>query len=189
MSFLQQLIELLKSLLMWWVIVEPWEQAVRVRFGKNVSLLHTGVHFKLPLFDVFYKQNVRRRVCDIPLTTLSTSDGVTISVHSSLGYAVRDVLKLHNTLQDAELAVKQEALGCVSRFVTSHTAAECAPGAITAYVGQTIDLEKYGLAEVDFFVSGFVRGVRTYRLINDGMYSYLGKASDLTTLAPDQVPK
>ncbi len=188
MNLLQQLIEILKSALVWWFIVEPWEQAVRVRFGKNVLLFDPGVHFKLPFFDVLYKQNTRRRVCDVPLATLSTLDGITISVHSSIGYAVRDVLKLHNTLQDAELAVKQAALGCVARFVAVNTSSQCTPEKLSAYVEENIKLERYGLEDVDFVVSGFVCGVRTYRIISDGMYAYPGQASGLTTLPP-QLPK
>lgn len=184
MNAVQAIIDFIKSLLDWWFIVEPWEQAIRVRFGKNVRLFTAGVYFKVPFFDSIYKQNTRRRVCDVPLITLSTSDNITISVHSSLGYIVKDVLKLHNTLQDAELAVKQEALGHVTRFVVSHTIAECSPSAITEYVISNLNLEKYGLGEVEFFLSGFVARVRTYRMINDGMYAYAGQPSGLTTLAP-----
>jgi hypothetical protein len=181
MSAAQSIIEFIKSLLDWWFVVEPWEQAIRVRFGKRVNLFSAGVYFKVPFFDQVYKQNVRRRVCDIPLITLTTVDGITISVHSSLGYAVKDVLKLHNTLQDAEMAVKQEALGHLTKFVVSHSMEECSPAAITAYVSSNINLEKYGLGEVEFFLSGFVAKVRTYRLISDAMHAYAGHSSGLTT--------
>lgn len=189
MNVIQSILDFITALLNWWFIVEPWDQAIRVRFGKHVRLFGAGVHFKIPFFDTVYKQNVRRRVCDVPLITLSTSDKVTVSIHSSLGYVINDVLKLHNTLQDAELAVKQEVLGHITRFIVSHAIKECSPTAIVEAVTSKLNLQKYGLGDVEFFLSGFVAGVRTYRLINDGMYAFSGTASGLTTLAPMGAPK
>lgn len=48
-----------------WVVVAPWEQAVRVRLGKHLSVLNAGVHLKLPFADLVYLQSVRLRISGI----------------------------------------------------------------------------------------------------------------------------
>ncbi len=35
MSLFNGILEFLKTMVSWWFVVEPWEQAVRVRFGKR----------------------------------------------------------------------------------------------------------------------------------------------------------
>lgn len=167
----------------WWFIVEPWEQAVRVRLGNRVQLFGPGPHMKVPFFDVLYKQNNRRRVSGIPLQTLTTKDDIPLTVHGSIGYKIADVLKLHMTLQDAEESVRQEVLGCITKYVVETNAVDCRPATIIAHVVATLDLKKYGLDDVEFFLNGYVSNVPTYRLIQDSMVGYMGSTS-LSTCNP-----
>ncbi|MGQ0834978.1 MAG: SPFH domain-containing protein [Gammaproteobacteria bacterium] len=184
MSIFQGILDFLKQLLAWWFIVEPWEQAVRVRFGKHVRLVHAGVHFKIPFFDVIYKQNVRRRVSGIPVQTLTALDGVPVTIHGSVGYRICDVLKLQQTLHDAEVSVQQELQGLVTNYVVTHPSAECTPAKIIEAVKSTVNLSKYGLNDVDFFLTGYVSNVPTFRLIQDQMQQYGPYTSGLNTQAP-----
>jgi hypothetical protein len=188
MNMIQQLISFLKSLLTWWFIVEPWEQAVRVRFGKNVRLAHAGVHFKIPFFDVVYKQNTRRRVSSIPIQTLTSADRKCLTVHGSIGYTIKDVLKLQSTLHNAEQAVQQELAGLMSRYIAEHTAEECLPAAIVNYVSQHQQLSKYGIGDVDFFLTGYVSDLPSFRLIQDSMQSYDYSSQKLSTVAASSTP-
>lgn len=181
MSFIQSLLEFLRSLLNWWFIVEPWEQAIRVRLGNRVKLFNAGIHVKVPFFDVLYKQNNRRRVSSIPLQTLTTKDDIALTVHGSIGYKIADILKLHMTLQDAEDSVRQEVLGCITKYVVETNSADCRPSTIIAHVVATLDLTKYGLADIEFFLNGYVSNVPTYRLIQDGMVGYMGNSGNLNT--------
>lgn len=178
MNILQQVVNFIQSLLVWWFIVEPWEQAVRVRFGKRVRLYVAGLYFKIPFFDVIYKQNIRRRVSAISPTTTITADGCLITLSASIGYRIVDVLLLQNTLHDAEHSVKQEVLGRITEYVVTHALTECHPSHISAYVTANAKLEKYGLGDFEFFVTGYVSKVRTYRLIQDSLamtdYSFPG---------------
>lgn len=181
MSIFQGILDFLKQLLAWWFVVEPWEQAIRVRFGKHVRLMHAGVHFRIPFFDVVYKQNVRRRVSGIPVQTLTASDGVPVTIHGSVGYRICDVLKLQQTLHDAEVSVQQELQGLVTNYVVSHPASECTPAKIIEAVKATVNLSKYGLNDVDFFLTGYVCNVPTFRLIQDSMQQYGPYTSGLST--------
>lgn len=190
MSIFQGILDFLKQLLAWWFVVEPWEQAVRVRFGKHVLLMHAGVHFKIPFFDVVYKQNVRRRVSGIPVQTLTASDGAPVTVHGSIGYKICDVLKLHLTLHDAEVSVQQEVQGLVTNYVVTHSVDECTPEKIIAAVKATLNLSKYGLGDIDFFLTGFVSNVPTFRLIQDSLQQYGPYTSGLTTQpVPSNAPR
>lgn len=185
MSFIQNILAFLHTLLNWWFVVEPWEQAVRVRFGKHVRLFTAGVHVRMPFFDRLYVQNIRRRVTAIPLQTLTTRDGKNITLHGSIGYKIADVLKLHMTLHDAETSVQQEVLGLITRYVVAHSLADCTPELVTQHVSSLLDLAKYGLGDVDFFLSGYVSDLPTYRLIQDSMQAYVG-VSGLSTQIVDR---
>lgn len=186
MNFLRDILDFLKSLINWWFIVEPWEQAVRVRFGKHVRLFGAGVHWKIPFFDILYVQNIRRRVLSLGLQTMSTSDGVVITLNGSVGYRIADVLMLHQTLHDAEPSILQEILGVVSRYTANHSSKKCLPKDITAAVTESLHLEKYGLADVDFFLSCYLSDVPAIRLIQDGAGGYSGGGSLSTRdLMPD----
>ena len=48
MEAVNQIIQFIKQLFSWWFIVTPWEQAVFVRLGKNIKVLHGGFYFKIP---------------------------------------------------------------------------------------------------------------------------------------------
>lgn len=188
MSILYQLLEFLRTLLNWWFVVEPWEQAIRVRFGKHVKLFDAGVHVKMPFFDKLYVQNVRRRVSSIPLQTMTTADGKTMTMHGSIGYRIADVLKLHSTLHDAEVSVQQEVLGHITQYIVTNEKTACTPEKIVAYVKAKQNLQRYGLADVDFFLQGYVSDVPTYRLIQDSMSQYQA-VSGLNTGVSSALPK
>jgi hypothetical protein len=181
MNIANAILDFLKNLLAWWFLVEPWEQAVRVRFGKHYVLRHPGVHFKFPFFDIVYKQNVRRRTSSVPLQTLTTRDGKTMTVLGSLGYSIVDVLKLHLTLHDAESTIKQMVQGLVSEYVATHDLLDCTPAQVTAAVRAQLQLAKFGLGDVEFFLTGYVSNIRTYRLISDTMQWAYEYSSGLST--------
>lgn len=169
MNILRDLIDFITTLLNWWFVVEPWEQSVRVRFGKHIRLYETGIYWKIPFFDRLYTQNVRRRVCNVPAQTITTFDGKSMTIHGSLAYRIDDVLKLHLTLHDAQASVCQETLGRVADYVVRHPISECQPEQIVRYVKATLCFEKYGLADVDFFLAGYVADLPTFRLIQDSL--------------------
>lgn len=172
MNIFYQLINFLKAILNWWFVVEPWEQAVRTRFGKHLRMFGPGVHIRIPFFDRIYGQNIRRRVMNMGIQTTTTLDGKCITVNGSLGYRITDVLKLHQTLHDAEGSILQEVCGKVNRYIAVHPAVECTPEKIMAAIGEALPLEKYGVGECDFFLSGYVSDIPAIRLIQEGMGGY-----------------
>lgn len=164
MTALQELFRNFGSLFRWWVIVAPWEQAVRVRLGKHVVLLEAGCHLRIPFADRIFRQSVRRRFTGVPTQTVTTKDGKTVTVGGGLAYSIVDVLRLYSTLHDAEDVIQTEANAAVARFVSAHDLTDCLPPSIEAHVGAHMDLEQYGLEAGDFCVTDFAVA-RTYRVI------------------------
>lgn len=53
-----------------WIVVPPWEIAVRVRLGRSAVALHPGPHLRLPLLDQIVSVNTRLRITTSPPSTV-----------------------------------------------------------------------------------------------------------------------
>lgn len=164
MSSLREILAAVRSALTWWITVAPWEQAIRVRLGKRVSLLAAGVHLRIPVADRFYLQSVRSRVATLPAQTLTTQDGKALTVAVTVRYRIADLLKLYETLHHAEGTVANIVLGCVGEFVTGNNLSGCTPEALGREVAARANLAAYGLSDVAVTVMTFA-SVRTFRFI------------------------
>ena len=164
MSGLRQLLDALRNLLTWWVTVAPWEQAIRVRLGKRVSLLGAGVHLRIPIADRFYLQSVRTRVATLPAQTLVTKDGKALTVAVTVRYRIADLLRLYETLHHAEGTIANIVLGAVGEFVVGNDLVGCHPERLSPAVAKAADLSRYGLDDVGVTVQTFA-SVRTFRFI------------------------
>lgn len=170
---LQSVFSALGNLFKWWITVAPWEQGLRVRLGNRVTLLHPGVHLRIPVIDRFYIQTTRRRFSAVPTQTLTMSDGRTVTVAGSLGYTIVDLEKLYATLHHAEATLEAEAQGIVSDYIISNAYEEFTPQALQKFVESNLEFDRYGIGEPQFVITTFVC-VRTYRLLQ-------GEPRDYTT--------
>ncbi len=164
-------------LLTWWVVVTPWEQALRVRFGKRVTRLSPGIHLKIPVFDAIYKQSVRLRASSLPVQTITTADGRTITLAAVLNYEISDIQQLYMTLHHAEDTIRNLATGAIAVYVQTRPLAECGPEQIVA--GVQLDLARYGIDSQGVQVIDYAV-VRTYRLIMDSKWGGNGDSLDTT---------
>lgn len=164
MSSLFEALKQAATIFKWWVIVSPWEQALRVRAGKHVSLLTAGVHFLIPFVDSVYAQSVRRRVATLQMQTITCADGRTLTVGASLGYSIQDIRLLYDTLHHAQDTVMNIASQAIAKVVTE--TAGIAPDRLGADASKLLHFEQYGLGDVELRITDFA-AVRTYRLISD----------------------
>lgn len=163
------IIDLLRSfwrLFIWWVVVMPWELAIRVRLGKQRQRLGPGLSFRIPYADVIFKQSVRLRFATTMPQTVSTRDGFTLTVSGQLGYTIVDIDKLYDTLQQGENALRAMAQGAIARYVFDHNLGDCAPAQIEIGVARMLQLGDCGLEYHTLQLTTFCR-VKTYRLIMD----------------------
>lgn len=148
----------------WWVTVAPWEQALRVRLGKNVEVLKAGVHLRVPWVDRIYRQSTRRRLSTVPTQTVTTRDGKTLTLSCAVGYAIGDIKALYNTVHQPQDTIETEFQAAVARFVARSTLSECTTEALVKSCLEDVNLERYGLVDVEFHVTDFAV-VRAYRLM------------------------
>lgn len=171
------------GLFTWWVTVTPWEQALRVRLGKRVTRLVPGIHLKIPVIDAIYKQSVRLRSACLPVQTITTSDGKTITLAAVLNYEIRDIELLYMTLHHAEDTLRNLATGAIAAYVRSRPLSECGPEDIVVGVG--LDLDRYGIETAGIQVIDYAV-VRTYRLIMDSKWGGHGDPLDTTQVMPSK---
>ncbi len=180
MNWIQQITSAITQIFKWWFIVQPWEQSIRVRFGKRVRCFEAGIHTKIPFFDRVYIQNVRKRYSIIQPQTITTTDGKTITVCGSLRYRIDDVLKLYTNLHQPEDTICQEVEAMLTQYIIARELSECQPVKISEHIASGIDMTQYGLCDVEFFITDFAV-VRTYRLINGDLRRYIINGRQLET--------
>lgn len=170
MEQLAKIFEFVKSVFIWWIIVNPWESAIRVRFGKNSVILAGGCHFRIPFFDRVYIQTTRLRVLSLPPQTVTTKDGKTLTIVSAIGYTISDMYKLYETLYQPEPTLCNIVMGSTSEYLCVHDLSECSPNLIESYVLPKLSGTDFGIKFEYFKITGYAV-VRTYRLIQDGHWT------------------
>jgi len=117
MELFNGVLNFLKEIFHWWVVVQPWQQGFRVRLGKHTMLMEPGIHLRVPIIDQMYVQPIRLRVISIKDQCLMTSDKKIVALAGSLGYKINDVLKLYKTLHQPAETVEQLVMGVISKAV------------------------------------------------------------------------
>lgn len=176
------LLDRLGRLLAWWVIVTPWEEALRVRRGKDVRRLAAGVHFKVPIVDIVYKQSVRLRSVTLPVQTITTKDGKTVTLAATMSYSIRDLRRLYETLHHAEDTVRNLCLAAIASYVQTADSTACSPESIGATAMATLRLDDYGVRCEAVQLTDFAF-VRTHRLIMDQKWGGHGDSLNTTESA------
>lgn len=150
-----------------WLIVLPWERAVRIRLGKRTALLGPGCHLRLPFLDDVRIVNNRLRIAQVPCSTVSTKDGKTITLAATLGFRITDPLVAMLTLMQPEVSSAAFAQSVIAGFLLERRLEEV----------KLPELEAHALAAIAHFAPGmrveFLRVVdfavvKTFRLMQEG---------------------
>lgn len=173
MEAVNQIIQFIKQLFSWWFIVTPWEQAVFVRLGKNVKVLHGGFYFKIPFIDQVYLQSIRLRAIDMPIQTISTKDGKTITIKSVMNYAINDIYKLYNTISHPDTTLSAIVMSKIADYIMAHNRSEINIQALEYDIIKELESVDYGLNKVSFKITSWAE-VKTLRVIQDQSWSFEG---------------
>lgn len=146
--------------------VTPWEQGVRVRFGKHVDLLGPGMHWKLPFLDSVTVLPIRVRVASMPTQTAMTRDGKAVSIGLALQYQIEDVERVFRSVHHPEQTLTFWVQGAVGDLIRTLDAGEITPERVRSAVVQQIDAHSMGLGAFQVFVTDLAI-VKTYRLLRD----------------------
>jgi len=167
MEALSKILDAISTMFQWWFVVTPWERAVRVRFGKNIKVLGEGIYFKIPFFDYVYNQNIKIRVVDLPVQTVTTLDNHTLTVSSIVGYHIDDILLLYNSLYHPDSTIANIVMGKIAEYISTHNLAECTPSKIESAMKRELKKTEFGIEYTYVRVVSHAV-VRTLRLIGDG---------------------
>jgi hypothetical protein len=159
-----EIITQIVSLFQWWIVIAPWESAIRVRRGKKISVLAPGIHFRIPALDRFFVQNTRKRYMNTPTQTATSKDGKAVTVSGGTAYSIVNIAKLYDSLSDPEDVIQIETLSLVAQYIADNDFSEVRPENIQRFVDSRLNLEQYGLGGVTFLITDFVC-VKTFRLI------------------------
>jgi hypothetical protein len=182
---INEILRNLGQLLVWIVVVAPWEQAIRVRAGKHTKVLGPGMYVRFPFVDRVHRQSTRRRLSAISAMTLTTKCGRTITVSAYVGYAIGDLFKLYNSLHHAEDTIEAEVASKMAGFIVSRTLAECGPDLVEQHVRSAMRLEQYGLKDPEFFINNWA-AVKTYRFLMGEPRNWIRSDDQLNTEAAEQ---
>lgn len=177
MGSIRELLDYILNVFKFWIIVEPWEQAVRTRFGKNKKIIYAGTHFRIPLMDSFYIQCTRLRVANLPMQNLTTKDLKTVTLNGSIGYEIKNISILYETMYEPEATISGIAMGAIADYIYTHSSENIDIGDIEKSVLKSLNLDKYGLSVTYYKLINFAV-VRTYRLITDQSQIYRSSTLD-----------
>ena len=166
MNQVQKFIEYIINAVKIWVIIQPWEQGIRVRNGKKIKRLYQGIYFKIPYFDSVYVQEIRLRVKEMPIQTVSSKDGKTITLNSAIGYSITNIEKLYQTLYMPEVTLQNIAMSANAEIISNTNAIDITPEKIEKAVLERLNADDYGLKFKYFKITNYAV-VRTFRLIQD----------------------
>lgn len=174
MSWIRDLFNEIKKLFTWWGFVLPWESGIRVQFGKKIKRLEPGFYWSIPIMHKTFIQSIRKRVCDLPIQTLTTKDGKTLTVKGMLGYDIRNVELLYTKLHHAQDTIVNIAAGEIAEYIATRdsgfTPADVEKGAL-----KEISFRGYGLGGLSLRLTDFAY-VRTYRIITSDPGAMWGDA-------------
>lgn len=177
MNQVQQFLEYLFNSFKIWVIVQPWEAGLRVRLGKRIKKLKKGIYFKIPYLDSVYVQEIRQRVVNMPVQTVTTLDDKTVTFSAVIGYTVDNIEKLYQTLYHPEQTIINIAMSESTEHLRKINLKEISFDEIETKILDKINSSTYGV-NINYYKMTNFASVRTFRLIQDGNWFHEGNDMD-----------
>lgn len=115
-SLLQQFFHVLTP----FVIIDEWEEAVILRFGKYRRTLKSGLYFKIPFIDSVWKHTVITQSIDIPPQSLTTADGQNVVVKGIIRFTIFDIKTFLLTITEPK-DVLMDTTGGMIRDIVEET--------------------------------------------------------------------
>jgi regulator of protease activity HflC (stomatin/prohibitin superfamily) len=109
------------SLFQFWVVIDVTERAYRYQFGKPIQYLEPGLHFMWPFnIDECITTSIQEEWASVPVQSLTTSDGVQVTVEGTFRHHViadSEKIKTHQVELGDEDEVTMNAFGAAIAYV------------------------------------------------------------------------
>jgi len=121
-------IDVLLTCIQWFVpfvVVDQFERAIVLRFGKFHRHLEPGFHWVIPLeVEKVLADNVVPRTVNLGAQSLTTKDGKLVVVGGVITASIRDVKKALLEVEGVDDALKDSCYGAIGSLIAAHTWAE-----------------------------------------------------------------
>ncbi len=171
MQWLSQILSSLAQPLKWWVVVAPWEGALRIRLGKVAGELGPGIHFRVPFLDRLYIQSLRLRTISDTGQTMTTRDGKVVTIAIGIEYGIANLLRVYEGLANPEAVLMYRVQGIIADHVNKVDGNLLSPQTIEDAVLENLPIGEWGMDRLRLHVTSFAF-VKTYRLLMNDYRTY-----------------
>ena len=102
------------------VVVDQYERAVVLRWGKYHRTLEPGFHLRWPIGEAVFSANVVANTSNLGAQSLTTSDGKAAVVSAIVTWKVNDIQKFLLEVEGQTEAVMDLAYGAIAEWVLAH---------------------------------------------------------------------
>jgi len=102
-------------------IIDQWEEAVVLRFGKFYKTVTPGLYLKIPFFDSVWKHIIITQSIDIPPQSVTTADNKNVIVKGIIRFNIIDIKSFLTMITKPE-DVLTDTTGCMIRDIIEDTA-------------------------------------------------------------------
>lgn len=156
--------------------VDAWEAGVCLVAGRYWRTVPPGVYLVIPWFMDVVTVNTVPGVYMTPLQTVTLRDGVALTFSAAIEVVVEDAAKAHCTIEAWAETVTEQARGLLAERLADVDPArfDAARGKRDRLMGELLDelnatTLDYGVRVRRLWFPSFALGVKTYRLLSEGV--------------------
>lgn len=109
-------------------IIQDYERAIRLRFGRRKDVLSSGLNLIIPFVDQIYKVDMRQKTLDLPSQSVMSKDNVSLNIDGVVFYIVRDAQKSFLNVQNIKKQIEAKASSELKEIIGSMTMNEALEG-------------------------------------------------------------
>jgi regulator of protease activity HflC (stomatin/prohibitin superfamily) len=121
---LNQLLEVLLGYIesaKFWVVVEPYEEAVVLGLGKFRRVLKPGLHGIIPFVEYALKDNVVPATIHVGPLSLTTKDGVSVIIAGVVTWSIEDIRTFLLDMEDPTSYLEESCFGVLGEITRERT--------------------------------------------------------------------
>lgn len=108
-----------------YAVVDAYELAIVLRFGKYQRSVEPGIHWKIPFVDRFLTCNNVSQTINLAAQSITTSDGESVVASAIVKYCIKDPRAYHTSVWNAHAALSDVSMGVIFDELSGRCWADC----------------------------------------------------------------
>jgi regulator of protease activity HflC (stomatin/prohibitin superfamily) len=105
-----------------WIVIQPYEQAVQLRLGHYRRILSEGLHWLIPFgVDYCISEHIVPTTHSLGDESVTSQDGKSVGFHAVVTYRVSNIEKATLEVADSDHAVRDATCGEIGRVMRELT--------------------------------------------------------------------